>query len=296
MPDDLLHPQTLCQLRFADGEPLAAASGLVCTAGRVFVVGDDALHLGVFNHPAQPGRRHRLLAGALPREAKARKQAKPDFEALLRWQGGLLALGSGSKAEPRERAVALPLSRGGVPGAARVFSLAPLYTRLRAELGGLNIEGAMLQDEHLLLQRGNAGERGNALLRLPAAVLDRLQAGGEPDLRSLRVQPMPLGDLNGVPLGLTDACPLVGGRVGEWLFSAAAEATEDAVNDGAVTGSVIGWADAQGRMLRRWRLPGRLKVEGLDAKQAPDGAWQVAMVTDADDPAQPARLLRAVLR
>lgn len=299
MPDPLLRLHRLCRLRFRDGRPLAAASGLVCEAGRVFVVGDDALHLGVFTHPAHPGERHRLLPGTLPTDPPARKRAKPDFEALLRWRGGLLALGSGSKAAPRERAVAVGLTPDGRPQGAQGFSLTPLYERLRERLGLLNIEGAAVQGGRLLLlQRGNAGGLGNALISLPAAVLERLQAGAAPTLRGLQVRPMLLGDLDGVPLGLTDvADPAEGSALpnGEWLFSAAAEATDDAVNDGAVTGSVIGWADATGRVLRRWRVPGRLKVEGLDAHRAADGRWWVAMVTDADDPAQPAPLLRAVL-
>jgi len=48
-------------------------------------------------------------------------------------------------------------------------------------------------------------------------------------------------------------------------------------------------------VLRRWRLPAGLKIEGIAAKRWADGSISVAMVSDADDPARPAQLLRARL-
>ncbi len=286
----LLHSTRLCDLHFESGKPLAAASGLVCLADRVCVLGDDLNHLGVFDSHTRPGQRLRLLPGKLPKGLKARKRAKPDFEILLEWRGGLLALGSGSR-PTRERAVHLPQ----LAAAPIAFALTPLYERLRAELGPLNLEGALLQGEELwLLQRGNAGgPLGNARIRLHASVLDGLLLGA--DLKSelgLRVEPMLLGELDGVALGFTDACALPGGH---WLFSAAAKATDDAVADGLCTGSVIGLATPAGQVLQRWRVAGDYKVEGIDARALPGRGLQLAMVCDADDPTRASPLLLATV-
>ena len=67
---------------------LSAASGLVCAHGRVHVVADDELHLGVFDDAAAPGRLVRLFDGALPAGKKARKRAKPDLESVLQLPPG----------------------------------------------------------------------------------------------------------------------------------------------------------------------------------------------------------------
>lgn len=72
-----------------------------------------------------------------------------------------------------------------------------------------------------------------------------------------------------------------------WIFSAVAEDTADAYEDGACVGSVIGRADDQDQVHARKRLRGNPKVEGL-AFAAPDRLW---LVTDADDPARASELL-----
>lgn len=283
-----LRCERLAELRFVGGRPLAAASGLVCDAAGAHVIADDALHLGRFDAADRPGRRLRLLPGRLPAEIAARKRRKPDFELLLPWRGGLLAMGSGSL--PRRELAVWVSGRGAAP---QPFALTPLYQRLRERVGTLNLEGGLRRGRELwLLQRGNAGGPGNGLLRLPAAALDALRLGRPLPRCEPRWQPMTLGELDGVPLGFTDACALDGAR---WLFSAAAEDAPDAVQDGRCVGSVLGLADAQGEVLRRWRLPAGLKIEGIAAKRWADGRISVAMVSDADDPARPAQLLRARL-
>lgn len=287
---DALQTETLARLRWFDGRPLSAASGLVCAGGKVYIAADDDLRLAIVDAADGVARGLPLLTGRLPHEAAERKRRKPDFEILLRWQGGLLALGSGSGEVlglPRERAVWLPLPQG----RPQPFSLAPLYARLRDCIGSLNLEGALLRGRQLwLLQRGNAG--CNGLLRVPAEALEALHRGEAlPRLRP-QWQAMDLDTLDGHALGFTDACALDARR---WLFTAAAEDTADAVQDGPCAGSVLGLADDRGQVLRRWRLPVGLKIEGLDARRWPDGRVSVALVSDADDPALPAQLLRAWL-
>jgi len=278
LPVEALRPLTL-----ARGAHVSAASGLVCADGRVWVIADDLLHLACFRSLAAPGRLTRLLPGRLPAAAAARKAAKPDFECLFAWRGGLVALGSGSRPQ-RETGVWI------TPQGVRRFDLAPLYRPLRERLGAINIEGAFVQDgQWVLLQRGVAGGAPNAVARWPVEVLKRLVAGALDNTPPYALREMPLGTLDGVALAFTDGTALEGGH---WLFTAAAEDTRDSYLDGACRGSLVGLVDPRGRTQAQWRLPGRAKVEGIAAQRLDDGSLGLALVTDADDPTQPAWLLR----
>jgi hypothetical protein len=266
----------------------------VCQHGRVCVIGDDELHLAVFDDAQSAGRLHRLLPGALPRGAKARKLAKPDFETLLLLAPDrLVALGSGSRAT-RERGVVLRLDAQGRPqGAPHGFDLAPLYGPLRARCGGeLNVEGALVRGgECLLLHRGVAGRHQNALARYALSDLHALIDGRAGLLPPRALQPWPLGDIEGVALGFTDACALPGGA---WLYSAAAEVRDDSVADGPCAGSVLGLVGADGALRWQRRFAGRDKVEGIAAR-ARGGRIDLCWVTDADDPARASHLWRAAI-
>lgn len=283
MPD-ALRTTLLRRLTLTGGGRLSAASGLVCEGGRAWVIGDDLLHLARFDGIAAPGRVHRVLPGTLPAEHEARKAAKPDFECLFAWRGGLVALGSGSRAN---RCTGVARDQRGVR---RIFDLEPVYAPLRARLGSINIEGAFVQDGRFVLaNRGVDGATPNAIASWPDAVFAALVAGRASSIAPPALRTVDLGRQDGVALAFTDATPLADGR---WLFAAAAEATRDSYADGAVAGSVIGLVDAQGRVQMR-RVHGRHKIEGLAARIAPGGGLQLAMVTDNDDPSQPASLLTA---
>ena len=279
------HPRGVCFL--------SAASGLVCAHGRAYVVADDEHHLAVFRDPRSPGTLHRLRSGDLPRKAKARKRRKADLETLLwlphsRAAGGLLVtLGSGSR-DNRCTGVAVALDGRGEPAPrAQPFDLAPLYRPLAVELGPLNIEGAMaIGHDVVLLNRGGRAGLPNAAVRVPAATLRALIDGTHRAV-AWSIQCFDLGHLDGVALGFTDGAARPDGS---WLFSAAAERSDDSVADGVCTGSVIGQVSARGELVVMRRLDSRDKVEGIALQ--PDGP-AICMVTDADDPLRCARLLQA---
>lgn len=283
---------------------LAAASGLVRAGDHWHVVADDELHLGVFaGHGEAPGRLVRLLPGELPAEPRPRKKQKPDLEALVRLpsvpgldHGALLALGSGSKAG-RMTGALLPLSAAGEAlEAAEPVDLADLYRELANHFPRVNIEGAVIVGGELwLMQRGNHGNVGvNALVRVPLASV--LRALGEDRTLGngarVAIQPARLGEVPGaagpVPLCFTDGAALPDGGM---VFTAVAEDTEDPVLDGPCLASAVGCLDARGEL--RWlrHLQGAPKVEGIEVLAADGAALELRLVTDADDPAQPAHLL-----
>lgn len=276
---------------------LSAASGLVCLGTTLYIVADDALHLGVFPLATpEPGRLVRLFDGILPEDKAERKRRKPDLEALVHLQafeaypcGALLALGSGSR-ENRRRGALLRLDAGGaVSGPARVLDLAPILAPLAGIFPDLNIEGAVIAgDELRLIQRGNKGRRDNAVLHYSLAhVLHYLLGENKGTLEPSDITRLDLGLIDGVPLGLTDATMLPDGRM---AVSAVAEDTEDAYRDGMCVGAAIGIVDASGLLASLEQLERPYKVEGISVASV-GGQSEILLVTDADDPVTPALLL-----
>ena len=276
---------------------LSAASGLVRVRQRLYVVADDELHLGVFDDSAGPGTLVRLLEGELPRDKGQRKKAKPDLETLALLPplpgcpaGALLALGSGSKPQ-RETGVLVGLNIHGAPnGRMASVDLEPLYTPLRNRFDDLNIEGAfVLSGELLLLHRGNKGDARSACIRFDWNLVAPWLGGLQPKPPGAKsVQLMELGEVDGVPLSLTDGTALQGGA---WAFSAVAESTDNSYQDGACVGSAIGIVAPDGQLRHLHLLADSPKVEGL-AAQAQGNDWVFTLVTDPDDPQTPAQLLQ----
>lgn len=309
----MIHTQKIRELHLTHGTSesrspfISAASGLVKVNELLYVVADDEHHLGVFSagHVGTgdmgPGELVRLFEGTLPDKTKKRKVLKPDLETLLLLptfagypHGALLAMGSGSKPN-RDTGVLLGFDASGhVNSAPRLIDLSLLYDALRAEVDALNIEGAVIAGgQCMLLQRGNKGAV-NALIACELdSFLDDLAAHHAPRWRAPPVvRAVNLGDIDGVPLCFTDAAALPDGNL---LFTAAAENTDDSVDDGACGGSAIGIIEADGDVKTIERLDQPYKVEGVAATMRADGI-HLLMVTDADDASKAAWLLAALLK
>ncbi len=281
---------------------VSAASGLVRAGDRLYVVADDENHLGVFPVSGfEPGTLARLNEGKLPLDPEERKRKKPDYESLARLPalpghptGALLALGSCSRPNRCEGILARLDARGRLDGTLARVELEPLRAALEERFGRLNIEGALtLDDELVLLQRGNKGDRRNARIRFRLArVLESLGAGRPPGVEALiRIDPLELGAVGDVPLGLSDGAALPDGRM---VFTAIAEDTADSYEDGGCCGAAIGIVGAGGQMERLHPIDAGYKVEGIEARIEGDSI-RVLLVTDADDAGVPASLLEARL-
>ncbi|MBC8070991.1 MAG: hypothetical protein IAG13_21885 [Deltaproteobacteria bacterium] len=265
---------------------VSAASGLVRVGDELWIVADDELALARYSFDGHAvGEPLVLFAGELPREPRARKRAKPDLEALVALgDGDVLALGSGSR-KNRDRGA---LVRGGrVHG----VDLEGLYRRLAQDFDRLNVEGAsVLGDRLVLLTRRTGRSGGNTLVHLDLAATRRALATAQPALGGelvVDIVEVALGEEGGAPYGFTDATP----DGDALLFTAAAEATDDPYDDGACRGCIIGRADARGRVLTRWSVTPTLKLEGITTFDD----HTVLVVADADDAAIASPLLRARL-
>lgn len=292
----MLDVEVVRTLSLASGH-LSAASGLVCVGSQMYVVADDEHLLGVFG-PEGAGRLQRLFDGDLPVQAKARKAAKPDLEALVQlppWRdcphGALLALGSGSSPQ-RQRGALLALNAaGGLQGPVQELDLSSLYEPLRARHAQLNIEGGFVGTGRLhLLQRGNAADPANVQMAFDWPALQSWLGGG-PVPAPVTSKRHELGCLDGVALCFTDGAALAGGG---WVFCAAAEATDDNYADGPCRGSAVGVVGADGQLLGLRPLSLRCKAEGIAAR-VEAGVLHLLMVTDPDDRDAPALLLSASL-
>lgn len=278
---------------------LSAASGLVCVGSHIYVVADDALHIGVFSAgTAEPGYQIRLFAGDLPANKAERKRQKPDLEAITfvpAFQGysygALLAFGSASRPN-RARGVLIGLDRhGAVCGSPEEFDMAPILSSLLQTFPELNIEGAtVVGDELLLCQRGNKRNIDNAIIRFPLLpALTALRRSNTDAVAPSDMMRLDLGSIEGVPLCFTDVAALPNGDV---VFCAVAEDTNDAYRDGHCVGAAIGIVEKHGRLLSLHQLEQPYKVEGISA-QVENETLDLLLVTDADDPAIPAKLLFA---
>lgn len=270
---------------------LSAASGLVHIGDTLCIVADDEHHLALFElNDDASGRLLRLLPGDLPRKKKARKAVKPDFEIVFqlpsRDQGQsecLCAMGSGSTPD-RMRGVHIDLALGAVS----VLDLQPLFAALAPLVAEINLEGAAVRGDRLLLfNRGNMANPESAIFETALAMI----TGGEISEVTL-VKKLKLPMIGDVPLTVTDVCSLADGR---FPLSAVAEVTDDSYADGAIMGAAIIVLNAALDVITIELVEPVMKIEGISARQTSAGL-ELLCVSDADDPDTPSSLFSAILQ
>jgi len=262
---------------------------------KLYVIADDERHLGVFGVDGEePLKLVRLLDGDLPASTKKRKKLKPDFESLLVLPasdespgGSLLALGSGSRANRFVGALASLDARGDVLGPVRPIDLKPLYADIFERFDQLNIEGAFVSCESLMLLQRGVGVGESAAIRYELAEVMAWVAGRRPGaLRAWSVRSADLGAASGIAFAFTDGAALADGS---WVFSAVAEDRDDSYDDGPCVAAAIGVCGSDDVVRSLELLEPTRKVEGIEARVV--GTTVIlTLVTDADDPDHPAEL------
>jgi len=295
-------------LRFDDGTPVRAASGIAPFGPDWLIAQDDATFAA--------WRRARSVTPVrvLPpvdghdwfSEAEGTKHLKPDLEVAcpveVDGDTAVLLLGSGSS-PLRMRGVLVRMEEG--RPVAQSGDLAALYRRVAARLDlpldHLNLEGASVHGGTVRwFNRGNlvagvpSASVDVALSDVVGVVLGRRDADSVPVDRPLRYD---LGEVEGVGLAVTDAIALPDGRV---LLSAAAEDTPNAVDDGPVVATALALVDGDDlvAVVPIPEIEGRVhKVEGLALDEVRGDTVHLLAVVDDDDPTTPSTelTLRAVL-
>ena len=292
----------------ADDRPahIRAASSLAWIDGQIAVVQDDANFVALLHAFGSDARAITLPRGVggsrLFDDARGNKIFKLDLEASVAITGAggttLLAFGSGST--KRRRQIGLVDQISDHESRVRIVDATSFYERLEAESSfagsDMNIEGVVLIDDHLrFFGRGNGKARGgrepiNATCDIAFdaffAYLDDTSSAPPPPQHIVAYD---LGELDGTPLGFTDAA-VCGADV---LYTATAEASDDATVDGAVAGSVLGVIEHAGRVryidiTDQTGAPLRDKVEGI--LLSPTVSRCVYLSIDADDTTRPSEL------
>jgi hypothetical protein len=288
---------------------------------RVAVIQDDANFIAFVDPATGLAESVALPRGAgglrLFDDGRGNKAEKLDHEAVavIATSDGRLLVALGSGSTPRRESIAL-VSGLDAPGAVTMTVAVPrFYAGLRASTlfagSELNVEGAVHLDGSLrLFGRGNGATLGdvrpvNATCEIAwAALRAHIEAPNHvPPPMPFDVVQYELGTIGNSVLSFTDATAGWGsdGVARPVLYSAAAEASPDAVRDGDVVGSAIGVIEElDGDTSARWvELQDRdgarltLKAEGIAlARHAPD---RLLVVVDVDAYDQPSELLEVQL-
>jgi hypothetical protein len=287
-------------LRFADGTPVRAASAIAPYADGWLVGQDDATHACWWRHgvgtpvrvfPAVDG--HEVFS-----EATGTKDLKPDVEAAVDVDGGVLLLGSGSTPARMRGAWVAP---GADPG---VGDLSEVYARVAELLAvppdALNLEGACVVGSRL-----RWFQRGLPAARVPTAsvdvdlraLLDAVRGLGRASRVAVQdVRRYVLETPDGLALATTDAVTLPDGKI---LVSAAAEDSPNTYDDGPVLGSALALLDGD-VTVATVSLPepdGRIaKVGGLAVLDWDDRGGRLLATVDADDAEVPSSVLTLDVR
>jgi len=260
-----LNPELICEL------PVFAASGLVISSGKFFIVSDDEISLlsGV------PGRfeMRKLWDHDLPEDPKERKKIKPDLECLYLNGRKLFLLPSFSRLNRFEGAI-VDLDESGEILGHKVIDFADLRLKLDKLIPDLNIEGALIFNHRLhLFQRGNGKNGSNSVI-----ICDDLKAD------NFQVINLMLPVHKDIPLTVTDAA-LRGQKI---YFTAVAENTDSTYLDGEVLGAFLGTLNESFEVDSLREIPVSGKPEGLSF----DAEGSMYFVTDDDSRETPSRLFR----
>jgi hypothetical protein len=275
-----------------DLAPIPSASAIEVASDSLIIFGDDARSLYVLDRARQLAQIV-PLPGISPGQSRLPKHQKPDIESALVYSSDsethVIAFGSGSSGTARDGGfhVRIDAMRN-----IRIEELAlgALYNNLRqapeiGRLGVLNIEGATMTDDHVILAQRAAGNSGNYLMRFECdGFINWLEHNSPPPVAEFI--PVNLDSVSGVEAGLTGlAFSPVHRRL---FFTAAVEDRNDPVQDGPVLGSFIGsfsWPAHQQPALQCCEapenLPARRKLESICLLQEnPDGVQALAVADD----------------
>lgn len=249
-----------------------------------FVVGDDINYILCLDKAFHETRKIKLFEFDGIRIPKA---DKPDLESATILNDILYILGSGSKMPQRTYAFTVNLRDESIAKK----SMHSFFSKIESQkiIQEINIEGfANYKDRLLFFNRGNTPEP-NYLIITSLAIFENS------DVNDLRIIPIEIGKLNGVNLGISGAC--IDEQNDILFITASAEDTNNAYDDGAILGSVIGIVPNFSTKLNTHSLEIKAvikldeandvfleqKIEAICITEQFENKYQIALVADNDD-------------
>lgn len=219
---------------------IPSASGIEKVGNRYYMLGDDSPYLYQLDSQFKLTKKYTLFDAGPAKAGRIAKATKPDLESICQFTYGrdtlLVLLGSGSSSAR---------NKGFLVNASEKHQVTPLdlsllYTFLKRVLkieseGVLNIEGLAMDNSYAYFLQRPFGGKPSVLFRFDANDFKDFLLRGGP-LPAVAVYHFTLPALNGVPSGFSGAYTL-GDKL---FFTASAEDTPDAIQDGRVMGSYIG--------------------------------------------------------
>lgn len=229
---------------------ITAASGLVHSNNTLYVVSDDergiiSLKLDLTEKAVL----HSFGGKRLSEDPAKRKKEKPDYECIALFSNSLLLIPSGST-PTRDQAALVNLDDFKIES----LSFKNSYQYLSKHIPELNIEGAVISGDHIiLLQRGNGAKKFNAIIEL------KLEDLLNDHLNQIKITPVDLGSHNNINLGFTDATI----HNGHIYFLSVGEASGSTYHDGQFEGAFLGIMGFDGMIQKLDPLQIYFKPEGL---------------------------------
>lgn len=225
---------------------IPSASGVEVLNGIIYIIGDDSKALFMLNHELKLLQQYTLFESEFSADERIPKKQKPDFECLtlinIHGYDYLLVTSSGSKKNrDTGHLVKLP-SKYNKNFYDKDISLKGLFDLLKSNEeivadGKLNLE-ATACDNRFFVMLNRANKKGNnvALVfnkeEMEVYLMENNNLVPFPEVFSYA-----LPSLQNVPTGFSGACIFDN----KLFFTASAEDTDDAYEDGNVKGSIIGW-------------------------------------------------------
>ena len=249
-----------------------------------FVVGDDINYILCLDKAFHETRKIKLFEFDGIRIPKV---DKPDLECATILNDILYILGSGSKMPQRGYVFTVNLK----DNSTEKKSMHSFFSKIESQkiIQEINIEGlANYKDKLLFFNRGNTQE-SNHLIITSVGIFENSNTN------NLSIIPIETGQLNGVNLGISDACI---DEQNDLLFvTASAEDTNNAYDDGAILGSVIGIVPNFSTKLNTHSLEIKAvikldeandvfleqKIEAICITEQFENKYQITLVADNDD-------------
>jgi len=273
---------------------LASASGIEFVDGKIYIVGDDSPYLFQLDEDWNIIDKQKISGIDLIVNGRTPKKLKADFESMayLKEDGEdkLLILSSGSKRTKRDTAFLIPLSGN---GKLIKKNMRPIFNSIKQEAGlkpenKINIEGlAFSNNKVYLLHRGNIS--GNFIVEIEREPLLSFIKSETNLLPEVKAHPFNLPNDKGIAAGFSGTCILA--EYSGMLFTASLENTNNEIEDGAVSGSYIGFISFSKmnkgnfviQLLTENGNTLQKKQEGITVKSIEGNKITVLSVCDNDD-------------